>query len=161
MIPMDGYHFRRDVLDDMNDPKQAHARRGAPFTFDSHRFVTELIAAKETGNGLFPDFDHATADPIEDQIDYDESQVDLVLVEGNYLLLDTEPWCQIPLEVLDLTCWLDVPIDACCERIHQRNLTLGIPDHQSQAKVEHNDRLNAELVFQSGPTAADWIVGPS
>lgn len=33
-IPMDGYHFSRKELDAMPDPKFAHDRRGAAFTFD-------------------------------------------------------------------------------------------------------------------------------
>ena len=35
-IPMDGFHYTREDLDKMQDPKEAHERRGAPFTFDVH-----------------------------------------------------------------------------------------------------------------------------
>ena len=35
VIPMDGYHYYRKELDEMEDPAEAHARRGAAFTFDA------------------------------------------------------------------------------------------------------------------------------
>ena len=35
IIGMDGYHYYRKQLDQMEDPVHAHARRGAEFTFDS------------------------------------------------------------------------------------------------------------------------------
>lgn len=47
----------------MADPKTAHARRGAAFTFNSQKFVNDIANAKKTGKGKFPSFDHAKKDP--------------------------------------------------------------------------------------------------
>jgi pantothenate kinase len=57
VIPMDGYHYPLSYLDKMRDPKKAHARRGAPFTFNAEQFVNDLIEARITGQGFFPSFD--------------------------------------------------------------------------------------------------------
>jgi len=46
IVPMDGYHYERKALDTFPDPQLAHQRRGAPFTFDAHRFATELRQGK-------------------------------------------------------------------------------------------------------------------
>ena len=46
-LPMDGYHFERKVLDTFADPKEAHRRRGAPFTFDGKRFAKELREGRD------------------------------------------------------------------------------------------------------------------
>lgn len=35
MVPMDGFHYYRKELDAMDDPKEAHARRGAHWTFNA------------------------------------------------------------------------------------------------------------------------------
>ena len=43
VIPLDGYHYYRSELDDMEDPEKAHARRGAPFTFNAPKFGEALI----------------------------------------------------------------------------------------------------------------------
>ena len=42
VVSMDGYHYYRSELDEMDDPEEAYARRGAAFTFDSERFVREV-----------------------------------------------------------------------------------------------------------------------
>lgn len=90
VIPMDGYHFYRRELDEMPDPEEAHKRRGAPFTFNAERFVRDLTSARPARHGLFPSFDHGTGDPIENDIHLTPSHK-LVIVEGNYVLLDDDP----------------------------------------------------------------------
>jgi pantothenate kinase len=47
VVPMDGYHYERRVLDTFPDPSEAHRRRGAPFTFDALRFADELQRARK------------------------------------------------------------------------------------------------------------------
>jgi pantothenate kinase len=39
VIPMDGYHLYRSELDAMENPQEAHERRGAPFTFNAQKLV--------------------------------------------------------------------------------------------------------------------------
>eukprot|EP00300_Choanocystis_sp_HF-7_P010082 c16774_g1_i4.p2 GENE.c16774_g1_i4~~c16774_g1_i4.p2 ORF type:complete len:125 (+),score=25.06 c16774_g1_i4:41-376(+) len=50
-IPMDGYHYYRYELDKMQDPKLAHERRGAHWTFNAEKFVADLKAARDAGYG--------------------------------------------------------------------------------------------------------------
>lgn len=38
-IGLDGWHYTRATLDTFDDPKDAHDRRGAPFTFDGEGYV--------------------------------------------------------------------------------------------------------------------------
>uniref|UniRef100_A0A453JRM6 Phosphoribulokinase/uridine kinase domain-containing protein n=1 Tax=Aegilops tauschii subsp. strangulata TaxID=200361 RepID=A0A453JRM6_AEGTS len=47
MLPMDGFHLYRSQLDAMEDPKEAHARRGAPWTFNPSLFLKCLQTLKE------------------------------------------------------------------------------------------------------------------
>lgn len=42
---MDGYHYYKHQLDQFDDPEEAHARRGAAFTFDADRFVNDVKKA--------------------------------------------------------------------------------------------------------------------
>ncbi|KAI5426553.1 hypothetical protein KIW84_032114 [Lathyrus oleraceus] len=39
VIPMDGFHLYRSELDAMKNPEEAHARRGAPWTFNPTRLL--------------------------------------------------------------------------------------------------------------------------
>jgi pantothenate kinase len=48
MYSQDGYHYTRAELDATLDPKLAHARRGAHWTFDAPAFVRMVHTLKET-----------------------------------------------------------------------------------------------------------------
>lgn len=142
IIPLDGYHYYRSELDAMADPEEAHARRGAPFTFNATKFVGDLIKAREAGEGAFPSFDHRAGDPVEGDIRLTKD-AQIVLVEGNYLLLDTEPWRQLREKVFDETWFLDVPVSECNRRVGQRHVKTGQNAEQAQLRVATNDSLNA------------------
>jgi pantothenate kinase len=96
----DGFHFSKRNLAVFSCPETAFRRRGAPFTFDADAFVNHVTLLKncsvtqvdrpELGVRL-PSFDHTVQDPVEDDI-YVPSSAKVVIVEGNYLLLDEEPW---------------------------------------------------------------------
>jgi pantothenate kinase len=87
-------------LSTFQDAETAFRRRGAPFTFDAEAFV-ELVNALKTApvttqtephiRIFAPGFDHATKDPVENAISI-SSRIRVVIVEGNYTLLDQSPW---------------------------------------------------------------------
>ena len=157
VIPMDGFHYYRSELDDMENPQEAHARRGAPFTFNATKFVDALINARKDGEGSFPTFDHQAGDPVEDSVKlYKGSQI--VLVEGNYLLLDEEPWCQLRDKVFDESWFLQVPISECNRRVRDRLIKTGLTEEQAQLRVETNDSINAKLVTEASIRNADRII---
>jgi pantothenate kinase len=52
----------------MEDPKEAHARRGAPWTFDPALLLNCLKKLKNEGSVYVPSFDHGVGDPVEDDI---------------------------------------------------------------------------------------------
>lgn len=125
VIPMDGYHFYRSQLDAMENSTQAHRRRGAPFTFDADRLVRDLQQARESGSGNFPSFDHKQGDPVEAAIHL-EPKRQIVLIEGNYLLLDHAPWSELKQGVFDETWFLDVDLAECRRRVTQRHIETGL-----------------------------------
>ncbi|EFC38896.1 predicted protein [Naegleria gruberi] len=86
VVPMDGFHYYRRELDMMEDPKHAHSRRGAPFTFNDLAFKNLLENIKHSPNQKVsaPSFDHGVGDPIEDDIHVEANQ-SIIIVEGNYL----------------------------------------------------------------------------
>jgi len=91
MIPMDGYHLTRAALSAMPNPIEAHARRGAPFTFDPvslKRLIEQVKAPLGEAEKIIyaPSFDHAVKDPVEDDIKILSSQRVLIF-EGHSLSL--------------------------------------------------------------------------
>jgi len=156
-VPMDGYHFYRSELDQMENPEEAHKRRGAPFTFNAKRFVAELAEAQRRGEGLFPSFDHGLGDPVENEIRLIKGQHRVVIVEGNYLLMEDQPWNQIR-SLLDESWFLSVDIDLCMERVRARFLATGRDEPTADFRVRYNDRPNAELVARVSPKNADRVI---
>lgn len=72
----------------------------APFTFDAAGFIALVAQLRATpvsssdGSSVAlraPSFDHALQDPVPDDIEIPLS-CKLVIIEGNYVLLDAEPW---------------------------------------------------------------------
>lgn len=157
VIPLDGFHYSRKELFAMSDPKEAFARRGAPFTFNASRFVNVLIKAHSEGKGVFPSFDHGEGDPVEGSIELKKIP-QIVLVEGNYLLLNQEPWAQLHLQVFDEKWFLDVPIAESNRRVLERHIKTGLTREEAQFRVEYNDSKNAALVTAQSPSNADRII---
>ena len=91
IVPLDGFHYYREQLDQMPQPKEAHLRRGAPFTFDSHSFVKlmEKIKLEDDEEEILtaPAFDHSKRDPSKGEI-LIKPHHRIILSEGLYLGLD-------------------------------------------------------------------------
>jgi pantothenate kinase len=157
VLPMDGYHLYRHQLDALPDSQTAHQRRGAPFTFDAVRFVRDLQSAKQSQTGAFPSFDHGTGDPVEDAIVLNPS-IRVVLVEGNYLLLDKDPWRKLKESVFDESWFLDVPLAICAQRVEARHIRTGESPQQARERVLNNDLPNGRLICESSPQRSDRIL---
>lgn len=74
----------------MPNPLEAHARRGAPFTFDPMALRELVLKLKEPitteAPAIYaPSFDHAKKDPVEDDITILATQRVLIL-EGSFPL---------------------------------------------------------------------------
>jgi len=141
VVPMDGFHYDDEVL----KQRGLSHRKGAPETFDfsGFRFLLQRLRAREPEVAI-PLFDRslelsrAAAAIV-------ESDVRLILVEGNYLLLDEEPW--IGLESLfDFSIYLDVPRPELERRLHARWHHHGRDPEAARRWVETNDLPNADRV---------------
>ncbi len=93
VLPMDGFHYPRAALADFPDPDEARRRRGAPWTFDADAFVAAVAEARANRDAVtrVPEFDHEVHDPEPGKIAIEPTHK-IVLVEGNYLLLNDLPW---------------------------------------------------------------------
>ncbi len=81
----------------------------------------------------------------------------LVVVEGNYLLLDRDPWRELA-GLWDLSVMLDVPMEELRRRLTARWQGLGRSPAEVMAHLE-NDLGNAELVLRES-LPADLVVRP-
>ncbi|KAI6780573.1 nicotinamide riboside kinase [Emericellopsis cladophorae] len=155
VLPMDGFHHTKEALMAFDDPALAFQKRGAPFTFDAEAFFKLVQCIKETPvtrpdekavTFLAPDFDHAVGDPVPDAIQI-SSAARIVIVEGNYTLLDEEPWNKIA-ALVDDRWFVDVTPDVARERLAKRHMQAGIEKtyEAAVARAEDNDLPNGALI---------------
>ena len=123
----------------------------------SIKFVNALTIAHKKGKGTFPSFDHRKGDPVEDTIIVTEGP-QIILVEGNYLLLDVEPWSQLRTNVFDETWFLNVSISECNRRVRERHIETGLTEEQAQLQVENKDSINSKLVNKASSKNVDRII---
>ncbi len=160
-LAVDGFHLTRAALSRSADPAAAHARRGAPWTFDPQALALRLLALREapfdpaTPPMSWPDFQHDVGDPVPDAIIV-RSTVRIVLVEGLYLLHRSHGW---NLSGLLDECWfLDVALEAALERLALRHMAVwGLTLEHAQSRIAANDRPNAQIVLQTRAQAT-WLV---
>lgn len=158
-LGMDGFHLSKAELRQMPDPDLAFARRGAPWTFDPaalHARLQQVRGQAGVSEVPWPGFQHDIGDPIEGA-DVVPPAARLVLVEGLYLLLDDPEWQPVG-QLLDERWYLDTPIALSMERLAQRHMRAwGWSLAAAQARIDANDRPNAEVVERSS-ARADWVV---
>lgn len=152
VVPMDGFHYDNAILDARGD----RACKGAPHTFDVAGFKVLLSRLKqESGDIAIPVFDRAQ-DLARASAALVTSQHRILLVEGNYLLLDQPLWCDLQ-HYFDLSLFLDVPFATLEQRLIQRWLDHGADMGAARNRALSNDIPNALTVTrQSYP--ADFIL---
>jgi pantothenate kinase len=152
VLPMDGFHLSRATLDAMPNSTEAYARRGASWTFDESgvlHLVEKLSQSRFESSGetlLAPSFDHAAKDPVEGGVIL-SPEVKFVLLEGNYLLLNEEPWNRIK-TLVDEAWFVDVDPVLAKMRIAKRHIKSGIEFNWEDAvrRAEGNDLLNGIVI---------------
>lgn len=150
-VPMDGFHYDDRVL----IARGARDRKGAPDTFDALGFFHLLRRLRSEDEVAIPLFDRdleisrAGADIVtpEDR---------LLVVEGNYLLLNEAPWPEAA-PLFDLTVWIDVPEAELDRRLLARWAHYGKTAEQARAWIDGNDMPNIRRVTQNS-RVADVVV---
>jgi pantothenate kinase len=139
-VPMDGFHYDDAVL----IARGARSRKGAPDTFDVQGFLHLLRRLRSEDEVAIPLFDRsleisrAGADIVgpEDRI---------LVVEGNYLLLNEPPWTEAR-GLFDLTVWIDVSEAELERRLLVRWSQYGKTPAEARAWIDGNDLPNIRRV---------------
>ncbi|KAK9384828.1 P-loop containing nucleoside triphosphate hydrolase protein [Lipomyces mesembrius] len=152
-VPMDGFHLTRETLAAMPNAEEAIARRGAPFTFDPNgllRLVENLrIPLDSVSKSIFaPSFDHAVKDPVEDDIEILPTDR-ILIIEGNYLHLQDEPWNLIAGRMDELW-FVRVEREIARRRVILRHIAAGIAKDEDEAakRADENDLRNGDYIIQ-------------
>jgi pantothenate kinase len=142
VVPMDGFHLADVQLERLG----LASRKGAPETFDAAGYISMLrrLRGPDKSTVYAPAFDRAIEQPIAGAIAV-EAEVQLVVTEGNYLLLGDRPWTAIP-QLLDEIWYCDVDADLRQARLVARHEQFGKTTEDALAWVTNVDEPNTRLV---------------
>ena len=156
VVPMDGFHFDNKILADRNMLQF----KGSPETFDTNGFISLLAKLQQQ-----PETDHVI--PIFDrELDLSrasarliEKSTNILLIEGNYLMLNQAPWNRLQM-FFDLTIKIESDRRILKDRLLKRWLDLGISRNQASEKIKQNDLPNSVIV-ENLSMPADLYVQPT
>jgi pantothenate kinase len=153
ILAMDGFHFDDRVL----EARGLRARKGAPETFDVDGLAAMLdrLRADDGRDIAVPVFDRAL-EIARAGAGIIPAATRIVIVEGNYLLLDEPVWASLAPR-FDVTVMLEVPRARLAERLVGRWRGFGLDDATVTSKVESNDLVNVDLVMGRS-RAADFCL---
>jgi pantothenate kinase len=151
-VPMDGFHLADAELRRLG----RMGRKGAPDTFDAHGYAALLSRLREPEDGVTvyaPAFERDLEQPLAGAIPV-TPDIPLVITEGNYLLLDTDPWPRAR-DLLDEVWWLELDDTERVRRLVARHVEFGKTPAEAKRFVTESDEANAHLVRSHPPGARD------
>ena len=152
LLPMDGYHLPKAELVTLG----RRDRMGAPDTFNVDGFVQTLADLRISGGPVFaPSFDRWNEEAKADTIVI-QPEIDTVIVEGNYLLLDGGGWGEVA-GLLDEVFFVEVDPGIRLSRLIERHQYFGKTPEQARAWALGPDEANASLIRATAPRADHTI----
>jgi pantothenate kinase len=141
-LPMDGFHLANATLDRLG----LRDRKGAPETFDGWGFAALLARVKaETDHVVYaPGFERTVDEPVAAEIAV-EPGTRIVVVEGNYLLLDVEPWRHVD-DHVDEAWFVEATEEERVRRLVDRHVASGRTPEAALAWAHEVDGANARLI---------------
>ena len=157
IVPMDGFHLDDSVL----RTRGLLARKGSENTFDVGGLVALLrrIRADTEDEIAGPVFDRALEVSRAGALIITRL-TRIVIVEGNYLLLDSAPWTALA-GLFDISVRIRTPQELLRRRLVDRWTSFELPGEEIARKVEGNDLPNGEMVDASSIAPdlwLDWVV---
>ncbi|MGI9367068.1 MAG: nucleoside/nucleotide kinase family protein [Rhizobiaceae bacterium] len=148
IVPMDGFHLDNAIL----RHRGLMNRKGSPPSFDAAGFthlVKRLADASE--DVAIPTFDRQRDIAIAgaEIIGKHES---LLIVEGNYLFLNSEPWNKLQ-GLWDETIFIDPPVKILEARLVERWVRFGLNEPDARERALSNDIPNAHYVIENSTPA--------
>lgn len=148
-IGMDGFHRRQEYL--VSHTVSVNGReipmvniKGAPVTFDLERLRKKTVELTEGNPCSWPRYDRLLHNPVEDAITIN---ADIVLLEGNYLLLELDGWEELS-DYADYTISLSADEGLLRERLVRRRIATGVEKKAAEEFVDFSDMANVRLCLE-------------
>lgn len=147
-IGLDGFHYHADYIKSHSVLREGKSIpmsevKGCPETFDTAKLQAKL-SALQSRNVLWPVYDRKIHDVVEDA---QEVTGDIVLLEGNWLLLKDEAWQKMR-PFADYTLLISASPELLKNRLIARKVQGGLSEAEARAFYEKSDSVNVERALQ-------------
>ena len=153
-IGMDGFHRRQEyltshtIIRDGQEVKMVDIK-GAPVTFDLDLFKERIERVLNEKKVSWPSYDRHLHNPVDDAILVEK---DIVLLEGNYLLLDEDGWKDLK-EMADYSIFISADENLLRERLIDRKIKSGNTREVAEKFVDYSDMANVRLCLNKSSRA--------
>lgn len=160
VIGMDGFHRYQDDLLSHTFVRDGEERplteiKGAPVTFDLGKLTDRIRLVASGEVCTWPLYDRTAHNPKEDALTVDG---EIVLLEGNYLLLDEQGWRDLRM-FADITVRIIADEEDLRERLISRKVAGGTEYAKAVEFVNRSDLANARLCLsETMPADKTWIL---
>ncbi|WP_022764430.1 nucleoside/nucleotide kinase family protein [Butyrivibrio sp. XPD2006] len=162
-IGMDGFHRRQEYLEShtmMVDGAEVRMVevKGCPETFDLDKLKASIEGALAGTKKAWPAYDRHLHNPVEDAIKLD---ADILLLEGNYLLLDSPGWDELS-NLADYTIKITADPDILRSRLIDRKEKSGNSREKAEQFVDFSDMRNVRLcLYHSKNADLELVLDPN
>ncbi|MCQ2437118.1 MAG: nucleoside/nucleotide kinase family protein [Clostridia bacterium] len=144
-LGMDGFHHTAAYIADHTVCRDGEtvpmaSVKGAPESFDLEKLAAAL---KNVRDRKWPIYDRRLHDVVEDAIDVTG---DILIIEGNYLLLDEDGWRDL---TCDLSVFVTIHRDLCIRRLIDRKVAGGMERSAAERFVRASDLRNADRILKN------------
>jgi len=152
VLPLDGFHLANSQLERLG----LRAVKGAPHTFDAHGYVATLARVVQATQDVYAPGFHRDIEESYGADVFIPRTAQVILTEGNYLLLDHEPWTRVR-ELCTQTWYLEPDDELRVDRLVARHIAHGKSPREALDWSLGTDQRNAELIADTR-TRADLVV---
>ena len=152
-IGLDGFHYHSDYIKSHNAVIDGGTVpmakvKGCPETFDIEKLKIKLEELKNS-NILWPLYDRSIHDVVEDAVKVDK---DIVLLEGNWLLLSEEPWAEL-IDFCDYSIFISADAPLLHKRLVDRKIQGGLSPAAAEEFYQNSDLKNIYRLMANHHTA--------
>lgn len=147
-LGLDGFHYHSDYINShdaivLGEKVPMKQVKGCPETYDTEKLRQKLEHIK-TEDILWPIYDRNLHDVVEDQIKVEKN---IILIEGNWLLLKEEPWKTMQ-QYADYKILILADEEMLKERLISRKEKGGLSREEAVAWYQNSDSKNVTRVLR-------------
>ena len=152
-LGMDGFHYSATYMNATTvkrDGKEILMRdiKGAPETFDVDTLIEKIRELRQDGTD-WNIYDRRIHDVLPNYMSVED---DIILIEGNYLLLDEPTWTNVRV-LADYSIFIDADAELLKERIIGRKMMGGSSREDAEKFFAYSDARNIERVLKNSARA--------